>query len=572
MALQNNGDLSSGNNLQNTFGQDWSKIYAAPLKIQPWTFDKDAYKYQNVTQNISNPLPVDNKNKGRFSLDSGNVNKFLNILSSKKGTYKQEEKINDPRTTVVQSSAAQPNPKQLAGVGSDGLLADTSKTPSSSGNNAKFTDSKFGQGAMAALPMVSAGIKSIGQKNGLVDENPTGLNQSINQGKDVVYGALQNSGFPITMAIGYGLQAIKDTGGELSATEHDDELSDEDNLSKGDNTRNLITSFATVGTGIGYFTKKTDKYDVSKELASSSGFSGLATDAQAAHNQFSGKKIGNGRKKANEILARMRSRDEQVKSILKDNQEAMSASNSFDLKYKNQISGGYDQRSSIRAGKEGLKIDSQPKDINNIKDKLDIIYSRRRTKKQEQFSIKSHNIQNNKREEPKTADISDQNIYTVIFSNDELEKFRVFSSLEVGKFFVSELEELLCKFKPKVDEYKDGGSINVIPGGKLHAHNHNMAEISEIYENVTSKGMPVVVYDENGLPEQTAEIETSEVIFRKELTDAIEKLRKSRDQKSEIEAGKLLAYELIKKTINYSHEYTDIHKTSKIKQNNEIHL
>jgi len=35
MALQNNGDLSSGNNLQNTFGQDWSKIYAAPLKIQP---------------------------------------------------------------------------------------------------------------------------------------------------------------------------------------------------------------------------------------------------------------------------------------------------------------------------------------------------------------------------------------------------------------------------------------------------------------------------------------------------------------------------------------------------------
>ena len=268
----------------------------------------------------------------------------------------------------------------------------------------------------------------------------------------------------------------------------------------------------------------------------------------------------------------MRSRDEQVKSILKDNQEAMSASNSFDLKYKNQISGGYDQRSSIRAGKEGLKIDSQPKDINNIKDKLDIIYSRRRTKKQEQFSIKSHNIQNNKREEPKTADISDQNIYTVIFSNDELEKFRVFSSLEVGKFFVSELEEILCKFKPKVDEYKDGGSINVIPGGKLHAHNHNMAEISEIYENVTSKGMPVVVYDENGLPEQTAEIETSEVIFRKELTDAIEKLRKSRDQKSEIEAGKLLAYELIKKTINYSHEYTDIHKTSKIKQNNEIHL
>ena len=572
MGLQNNGDLSIGNNLQNTFGQDWSKIFAAPSKIQPWTFDKDAYKYQNVTQNISNPLPSNTKPKSSFSLDSGQVSNFINILGAKKGAFKKEEKINDPRTTVVQSSAAQPNPKQLAGVGSDGLLADTSKTPSSSGNNAKFTDSKFGQGAMAALPMVSAGIKYIGQKKGLVDENPTGLNQFINQGKDVVYGALQNSGNPITMAIGYGLQAIKDTGGELSATEHDDELSDEDNLSKGDNTRNLITSFATAGTGIGYFTKKTDKYDVSKELASSSGFSGLATDAQAAHNQFSGKKIGFGRKKANKILAGMRSKDEQVKSILKDNQEAMSASNSFDLKYKNQISGGYDQRSSIRAGKEGLKIDSQPKDINNIKDKLDIIYNRRRTKKQEQFSIKSHNIQNNKREEPKTADISDQNIYTVIFSNDELEKFRVFSSLEVGKFFVSELEEILCKFKPEVDEYKDGGSINVIPGGKLHAHNHNMAEISEIYENVTSKGMPVVVYDENGLPEQTAEIETSEVIFRKELTDAIEKLRKSRDQKSEIEAGKLLAYELIKKTINYSHEYTDIHKTSKIKQNNEIHL
>lgn len=569
MGLQNNGDLSNGNNLQNTFGQDWSKIYAAPLKIQPWTFDKDAYKYQNVTQNISNPLPSDTKPKSSFSLDSGQVSNFINILGAKKGAFKKEEKINDPRTTVVQSNAAQPNPKQLAGIGSDGLLADTSTTSSSSGNNAKFMETKFGNAAMAALPMVSAGIKAIGQKNGLVDENPTGLNQSINQGKDAVYGALQNSGFPLTMAIGYGLQAIKDTGGDLSATEHDDELSDEDNLSKSDNTKNFIGAFAI---GAGYFAKKTDKYDVSEELKNSSGFSGLATDAKAASNQFSDKKIGFGRKKANEILSRMRSRDEQVKGILKDNQEAMSASNSFDLKYKNQISGGYDQRSSIRAGKEGLKIGSQPKDINNIKDKLDIIYSRRRAKKQEQFSIKSHNIQNNKREEPKTADISDQNIYTVIFSNDELEKFRVFSSLEVGKFFVSELEELLCKFKPKVDEYKDGGSINVIPGGKLHAHKHNMTEVSEIYENVTSKGMPVVVYDENGLPEQTAEIETSEVIFRKELTDAIEKLRKSRDQKSEIEAGKLLAYELIKKTINYSNEYTDIHKTSKIKQNNEIHL
>ena len=96
--------------------------------------------------------------------------------------------------------------------------------------------------------------------------------------------------------------------------------------------------------------------------------------------------------------------------------------------------------------------------------------------------------------------------------------------------------------------FKQGGQMNVIPEGALHARKNNMEGAGEDF---THKGIPVV--DNNG--EQQAEIERNEVIFNKETTDKIESYFKqfnddsiSQSEKDEIaiKAGKLLAKQLIK--------------------------
>ena len=98
--------------------------------------------------------------------------------------------------------------------------------------------------------------------------------------------------------------------------------------------------------------------------------------------------------------------------------------------------------------------------------------------------------------------------------------------------------------------FKEGGQMNVIPEGALHARKNNMEGAGEDF---TAKGIPVV--DNNG--EQQAEIEKNEVIFTKDLTDFIENnLKKfnseetSNSEKDEIaiKVGKRLVKELLTNT------------------------
>lgn len=104
-------------------------------------------------------------------------------------------------------------------------------------------------------------------------------------------------------------------------------------------------------------------------------------------------------------------------------------------------------------------------------------------------------------------------------------------------------------------EFKEGGKVNVIPEGALHARLHHM----ENAENLTKKGIPVVVEKEGGELEQQAEIEREEIIFRLEVTKKLEELLKqynneelSQKEKDNaaIEAGKLLTYEILNNTID----------------------
>ena len=108
--------------------------------------------------------------------------------------------------------------------------------------------------------------------------------------------------------------------------------------------------------------------------------------------------------------------------------------------------------------------------------------------------------------------------------------------------------------KEDVEKFENGGKMNVIPDGALHARlNHLDGELGEA---VTSKGIPVVTFDDGGEITQHAEIEVNEIIFNKDTTDQIEhyfKLYKKAESEQEknkiaIECGKFLVEEILENT------------------------
>lgn len=135
------------------------------------------------------------------------------------------------------------------------------------------------------------------------------------------------------------------------------------------------------------------------------------------------------------------------------------------------------------------------------------------------------------------------------------------SHKEGGQIQVKSTEIILVEPEPiesGIDAFKEGGSINVIPEGALHARKHNMD-----IDGITKKGIPVVSDKENGEIEQQAEIERSEIIYRKSVTEELERLckiyyddntsQKEKDRAA-IEAGKLLVEETLHNTIDNTGE------------------
>ena len=99
--------------------------------------------------------------------------------------------------------------------------------------------------------------------------------------------------------------------------------------------------------------------------------------------------------------------------------------------------------------------------------------------------------------------------------------------------------------------FKQGGQMNVIPEGALHARKNNMELAKE--GEVTHKGIPVVDNEGN----QTAEVEKEEWTMTKELTEAVEEWCKkyydeetSQKEKDElaIKCGKRICKELLHNT------------------------
>lgn len=103
-----------------------------------------------------------------------------------------------------------------------------------------------------------------------------------------------------------------------------------------------------------------------------------------------------------------------------------------------------------------------------------------------------------------------------------------------------------------VPEYKEGGSINVIPEGALHAHKHNLD-----VEGITTKGIPVIIKDGDKITQQ-AEIEREELILRLEATTQIEDLltkynsedSNTKKEKLATKAGNIMIDEILNNTVD----------------------
>lgn len=127
-----------------------------------------------------------------------------------------------------------------------------------------------------------------------------------------------------------------------------------------------------------------------------------------------------------------------------------------------------------------------------------------------------------------------------------------YQSMAVGKegmkLFTSEQRALIKKIlempTSEVPTFKEGGQINVIPEGALHAHKHHMD-----IEGITNKGIPVVTLEKGNVVQQ-AEIERNEIIFSLEVTKKLEKLKEDGSDDAAIEAGKLLVDEILRNTVD----------------------
>lgn len=139
-----------------------------------------------------------------------------------------------------------------------------------------------------------------------------------------------------------------------------------------------------------------------------------------------------------------------------------------------------------------------------------------------------------------------------------------YNSSRIGKhglklMSVAEVKQLLeSRKESEIQAFQNGGvigvDVNVIAEGKYHAHRNHLSDVSEELSDLTKKGIPVITHSEGGEIEQVAEIEKKELIFRLEVTNKLEELFKDGSEEAMIEAGKLVAEEIIENTQDNSGE------------------
>lgn len=206
----------------------------------------------------------------------------------------------------------------------------------------------------------------------------------------------------------------------------------------------------------------------------------------------SGKKYGllsgKARNKANQQIHNAQMQQSKMSNIADEAQMAFAASNNplIGLGTQLQLNGGY-QQSTVRAGKSGLKMDRE-------------------------FAKRVIKLSNGKKSKAKKIQ-----------------------------------EEVKME---EVAGFKNGGAVNVIPDGALHAHKHHLEDVDGKFEEVTTKGIPVITEEKGGDIKQHAEVEREEIIFNLDVTKQLEKLMQDGSDEAAIEAGKLLVHEILENTVD----------------------
>lgn len=206
----------------------------------------------------------------------------------------------------------------------------------------------------------------------------------------------------------------------------------------------------------------------------------------------SGKKYGlfsgKARNKANQQIHNAQMQQSKMSNIADEAQMAFTASNNplIGLGTQLQLNGGY-QQNTVRAGKSGLKMDRE-------------------------FAKRVIKLSNGKKSKAKKIQ-----------------------------------EEVRAE---EVAGFKNGGAVNVIPDGALHAHKHHLEDVDGKFEEVTTKGIPVITEEKGGDIKQHAEVEREEIIFNLDVTKQLEKLMQDGSDEAAIEAGKLLVHEILENTVD----------------------
>ncbi len=291
--------------------------------------------------------------------------------------------------------------------------------------------------------------------------------------------------------------------------------------------------------------------------------------------QKSGKKYGllssGARRRANRQIAEAKRQQAIISNISNDAQDranirtSMSAINGNRLGFL--MGGGYNQ-ASIRVGRRGMSIE--------LLNKARSILKAQKGSKLDSMNACKNLASNDWELIPNTEKLSYQELVKDVNSDFQNENYDLESSYnnlpydemqrqkskqdtpqhKNGGSIIELISETTISLVNPLDipEFQNGGSINVIPDGALHARKHNMN-----LDGITEKGIPVVSEKDNGKIEQQAEIERNEVILRLEVTQKLEELEKkfyseesTQEEKDEcaLEAGKLLVYELLENTID----------------------
>lgn len=333
-------------------------------------------------------------------------------------------------------------------------------------------------------------------------------------------------------------------------------------------------SLTPLGLVNGFGGKKADTITKDNEAFSQVGSS--YTGSESIVNdalQKSGKKYGllssGARRRANRQIAEAKRQQAIISNISNDAQDranirtSMSAINGNRLGFL--MGGGYNQ-ASIRVGRRGMSIE--------LLNKARSILKAQKGSKLDPVSAYKNLAPNDWESIPNTEKLSYQELVKDVnpdFQNENYDLESAYNNLPYderqrqkskqdtpqhknGGSIIELISETTISLVNPLDipEFQNGGSINVIPDGALHARKHNMN-----LDGITEKGIPVVSEKDNGKIEQQAEIEKEEVIFRLEVTQKLEELEKkyyseetSQKEKDEyaLEAGKLITEELLHNT------------------------